>query len=185
MVLQGPAATDSEECIGESTTSPDYAAVRAAIFTDVVTDASLEDSVIAGPLFHPMAELDVYNRIPKLQEVITKADFLGTRIRLDDYVDAETGETVQGIATLAEYDIEKKLKLQAAVITRTAYRLMPRVRQLKGFQAGEEREDYEKVDWEDLTDALLAESDGYINEVNDIDPGSLSVPTTFRVFKAQ
>ena len=173
MVLQGPAATDDSEACIESTSSPDYIAIRAAIFTDVVTDASLEDSIIAGPLYHPMAELDVYKRIPRLQAVYSTFALY----------------RVEDLDTIAEAawpdDLEKKLKLQAAVITRTAYRLMPRVRQLKSFQAGEEREDYEKVDWEDLTDALLAESDGYINEVNGGDEGALSAPTTFRVFKAQ
>ena len=160
MILVAP-ESDSEE------TTEDYQSVRNAIMTDLITEASLEDSVIAGPLFHPMAEIDIRSKIPKFRELgITDS------------------HTLDQIVSMLGYDNEQKLKLRAAVITRTAYRLIRRVRQLASFQAGEESEDYEKTDWDKLREELLAESNGYVDELNGGSADELSPPISFRVLKA-
>ena len=160
MILVAPEANALE-------TTEDYQSVRNAIMTDLITDASLEDSVIAGPLFHPMAEIDIRSKIPRFKAVgITGA------------------HTLEQIVSMLGYNDEQKLKLRAAVITRTAYRLIRRVRQLARLQAGEESEQYEKTDWDKLREELLAESDGYVDELNGGEAGELSPPMSFRVLKA-
>ena len=93
------------------------------------------------------------------------------------------GSRLDQVATAAEYDGGQKLKLQVAAITRTAWRLFPYIRQVVRVQAGEESEDYAKIDWDALRQLLLDEYLMCIDELNGGD-GGLTVAYKFQLIKA-
>lgn len=152
----------------------DYPSVRAAISIDLVTDSVLPDSVISQPRYLLMALDDVLSSVPRLSDLLEA----GT-------IDRDSSLAV--VATEAGYDASQRLMLQAAAITRTAWRLFPDIRQLLQFQAGEVSESYARLDWEARRQWVLNEYSGYISRLNGGDgvPGYLEAVYRFCLVKAK